>query len=135
MTTPDWINKLKQQLNRTAEHIVPIDSESAASAARDLHMSLVNVVTREVLPRLSNVDLHDLLKKLDIFPSDLIFITSGISTHDKPFQATWSSYFLANQDIFWLPGNDLGLFDETLSWVIIIGDDGQTFLSQLMKTI
>lgn len=134
MTTPDLINKLKQQLNKTAEHIVPIDSESAASAARDLQKSLINAVTREVLPRLSNVDFRDLLKKLDILPSDLIFITSGISTHDNPFQATWSSYFLANQDIFWLPGNDVGLFDETLSWVIIIGDDGQTFLSQSMKT-
>lgn len=134
MTTPDWINKLKQQLNEAAEHIVPIDSESAASAARDLHKSLVNVVTREVLPRMSKVDFHDLLKKLKIYPSDLIFITSGISTYDKPFQATWSSYFLANQNLFWLPGDDVGLFDETLLWVIITGDDGQTFLSRLMKT-
>ncbi|MCD4848037.1 MAG: hypothetical protein K8R76_07595 [Candidatus Aegiribacteria sp.] len=134
MITPDLINILKQQLSETAEHIVPIDSESAASAARDLQKSLFNVVAREVLPRLSNVDFRDLLKKLDISPSDLIFITSGVSTHDKPFQATWSSYFLANQDIFWLPGNDVGLFDETLSWVIITGDDGQTFLSQLVKT-
>lgn len=134
MTIPDLINKLKQQLTETAEHIVPIDSESAASAARDLQKSLINAVTREVLPRLSNVDFRDLLKKLDIFPSDLIFITSGVSTHEKPFQAAWSSYFLANQDIFWLPGNDLGLFDETLSWVIITEDDGQTFLSQSMKT-
>ncbi len=88
------------------------------------------VVTREILPSSSEVDFRHLLKQIRNVPAELLFITPGISTYDDPFKATWSDYFLAHQDDFWLPGEDVGFFDETLSWAIMTGDDGQTLLSR-----
>ena len=126
----DWISILRRELNESPESIVPIDAESATSASKELQTSLGNTDDREVLPRLTQVNFSDLLNTLEISPTDLIFLTSGVSTRDKPFQATRSNYFLANQDMFWLAGDDVGFFDETLSWVIITGDDGQTTLSR-----
>ena len=36
MKSPVWINKVREQLNGTADPIVPVDSKTAVAAAWDL---------------------------------------------------------------------------------------------------
>lgn len=149
------LDEIKKKLRDASEQAVELnkaDRRAVYKTARDhwkrtLNFSIskllcpkiaittaVRELEREILPRLSDVNIKALLKKNGITPADILFLCCGFGSLE-PYKVVRASNLMDNQEDYWLAGHDLAFYDESFSWLVEIRDDGQVLLSKRPKSI
>lgn len=85
---------------------------------------------KEILPGgISHPMVELLLSQNGIMPTEILFLY-GAPSISKPYKVVQTEYFYSHQNEYWEPAYDLGIYDESFSWLMEICDDGQVTLAK-----